>query len=295
MAGLLASEWARKSRRDFVNERYHPRQKSWGAPSRSEAQHQITVNGHVPGSDLKTNASGLQGYDRLLRRLEWKCQLLLCSHHTVNQSIHDATETDNGPATAMTQLKLDFFEFYSLLERTLLHLLGLFHVKVTRIEPDAESEGTLSSCRHKTPTMQNHRFHQNVLRALDQPGPLHDVLGHGKVREYLDYLKDLRNRWKDAGEVNANGSRSIPYLDGEEPDDRGMPSRNDMDKVFIKIFEGLHEVRPLIEEADRKRDAHSKTNAEITEVVDQMSDEMAMDLDPEDSPFEVVTEEMEIG
>ena len=43
-----------------------------------------------------------------------------------------------------------------------------------------------------------HRFHANVLAALDQPAnPLHIALGVGKVRQYLGIAKEFRNRWKE--------------------------------------------------------------------------------------------------
>jgi hypothetical protein len=43
-----------------------------------------------------------------------------------------------------------------------------------------------------------HRFHANVLDALDQPtSPLHEVLGTGETRMYIGVAKEFRNKWKD--------------------------------------------------------------------------------------------------
>jgi hypothetical protein len=119
--------------------------------------------------------------------------------------------------------KLDFFEYYMLLERALVHLLGVFGLSISSTTTtttggteSAKGQEGLRGSRWK----QGHRYHANVLEALDVPtNPLHDVLGQGEVRRQLGRAKDLRNRWKGVDDseqpsagVNGNGKRG----DGEK-------------------------------------------------------------------------------
>lgn len=104
--------------------------------------------------------------------------------------------------------KLDFFEYYMLVERALVHLQGVFGVSISRGSPRAGAglagsvwRGGTSSNNDDTKNVAEHRYHANVLAALDSPeNPLHAILGVGEVRRQLSRAKDLRNRWKTAAE-----------------------------------------------------------------------------------------------
>lgn len=114
------------------------------------------------------------------------------------------------PIEAERQFKLDFYEFYALLERGLVCLLGVWGIMVDSSnasnakENDADnmnagalSGGSLignSRAFHGS----SHRFHANLLDALDHPSnPLHPILGRGDARDYIGIAKEFRNKWKD--------------------------------------------------------------------------------------------------
>ena len=110
--------------------------------------------------------------------------------------------------------KVDFFEFYILLERAIVHLLAVFAIVVsasTAFEVE-ETDTSVANGNHifgdgHVFNRATHSYHENVLKALDQStNPLHNILGSGQVREYLSIAKEFRNRWKDAEERPASSS-----------------------------------------------------------------------------------------
>jgi len=111
--------------------------------------------------------------------------------------------------------KLDFFEYYMLIERALVHLLGVFGITVSKngfvtstpfasqTTPSNRTTNGLSQSGWNTANNggSSHRYHANVIEALDNPqNPLHKILGKGEVRKALQRAKDLRNRWKTAAD-----------------------------------------------------------------------------------------------
>lgn len=139
--------------------------------------------------------------------------------------------------------RVDFFEWYVLLERCLVALLASVGVEVSAgFDPSRTGKGDETADLGggweqaggggDAVTGSNsiigdknvfsgygHRFHQNVLEALDtteeQGNSLHAVLGVGKFREYLGLCKAFRNRWKDA-EVEDNNGDEAHYGDSED-------------------------------------------------------------------------------
>ena len=116
--------------------------------------------------------------------------------------------------------KVDFFEFYILLERAIINLLAVFAIVVsasTAFEVE-ENDTSVASGNQifgdgHVFNRATHSYHENVLKALDQStNPLHNILGSGQVREYLSIAKEFRNRWKDAE---------------ERPPSSSSPDRND--------------------------------------------------------------------
>ncbi|KAK4203077.1 hypothetical protein QBC40DRAFT_220080 [Triangularia verruculosa] len=169
-----------------------------------------TTTPHQPTA-LKS-ALELSRYRKILRRLQWKSQFLDSGYqlaiHRLNQDPLDVAERE-------LMFKLDFFEYYMLIERAIVHLLAVFHIDIpssssTR-DPSSPVKqpqqplggGLLPNSRWKKQPI-THRYHANVLSALDSPhnNPLHSILGQGEVRKQLQRAKDLRNRWKTAGEEN---------------------------------------------------------------------------------------------
>lgn len=118
------------------------------------------------------------------------------------------------------------------IERALVHLMGVFGIKVTGLGDSLHNP----SSGHTKPAdrgvrmgvaQSSHRFHANVLAALDKPdNPLHPVLGQGEVRKQLARAKQLRNRWK-----NADGDR--------DSDDKGY-ARAPLEAYNLEtILEGI--------------------------------------------------------
>ena len=104
---------------------------------------------------LRTRLDQFAKYTKLLRRLRWKAHHLLISQSQV--LAHHSETTPSTPLVwsqevqeAETMFKVDFFEFYVLLERALVCLLGVFGTVVRssgRMTGGAD-DGTLLSSRY---------------------------------------------------------------------------------------------------------------------------------------------------
>jgi hypothetical protein len=171
-----------------------------------------------------TRQEEYERFSKLLFRLEWKANHLLISQQQVLVH-HDPNVTagwlfTSTPTEAETMFKVDFFEFYILLERSIIHLLAVFTIVVsasTAFEVNEEDTSVASGPQifgdGRVFNRATHSYHENVLKALDQAtNPLHNILGSGQVREYLSIAKEFRNRWKDAE---------------ERPPSSSSPDRND--------------------------------------------------------------------
>jgi hypothetical protein len=170
-------------------------------------------------------AQELVRYTKIVRRLKWKLPYLASGYRRATAA--DLTTEESAEAELM--FKLDFYEYYMLLERALVHLLGVFAVRISSGFPDGRQDnGNVDSNGNKGGTwLANHRYHHNVLAALDaQDNPLHVVLGTGGVRTSLARAKDLRNRWK--------------YADEEKERGRKLPLESyDLENMLQSIFEGF--------------------------------------------------------
>lgn len=146
-------------------------------------------------------------------------------------------------AEAELMFKLDFFEYYSMLERALVHLLGVFGIAVPRGFSSAsrrrqeQARARINNGHgngNREWSQGDHRFHSNLLEALDDPNnPLHEVLGQGYVRDELARAKELRHRWKNADDVDGltNGRNGKAVQDPLEV--------YDLDRMLDTTFEGF--------------------------------------------------------
>ncbi|KAM7186521.1 hypothetical protein V8F20_011343 [Naviculisporaceae sp. PSN 640] len=142
-------------------------------------------------------------FTRIVRRLKWKLPFLGEGYaRAVNRIGQDRSQADE----AELMFKLDFFEFYALVERALVHLMGVFGI---RISADMQPRKSNTTSPEALAGLRYHAYHENVLSALDDIGnPLHRVLGVGEVRRQLSRAKELRNLWKTAAEgQNENDKR----------------------------------------------------------------------------------------
>ncbi|KAK1723879.1 uncharacterized protein BDZ83DRAFT_371549 [Colletotrichum acutatum] len=187
-------------------------------------------------------------YIQIVRRLKWKLPYLSHGyHHAIARpgSPLYGGETDAEEAELM--FKLDFYEYYMLLERALVHLMGVFGITISR--DGWVTTTTMTTARQGNGTQQQatHTYHQNVIAALEkEDNPLHEALGSGEVVFQLLRAKELRNRWKYAedpadpdgsGSGNRNGGRSS--MAARERAGTAPLESYDLDRIFKYIFAGF--------------------------------------------------------
>lgn len=241
----------------------------------------------------------LDKHKKLLVRLKWKSHLIVLSHQRVTQAMegsNQGTPHSLSATEAQTMFKLDFFEYYVLLERVLLHLLAVFDISVSAhvvkepTEERADGAKNAATQTNAAPIIGSsnydrsytHRFHANVLQALDRPSsPLHTTLGTGDVRYYLGIAKDSRNRWKDAEEEQAQGD-VIP--DHNALKHQRMLKNVDLEVMLACILEALDKAQGLAEEHVKTRGQQPNGLAEAGTL---------MEYDMEDAPLEVMPDAME--
>jgi hypothetical protein len=255
MPGLQDSRWAFRSYR-------------YGAPLTSELTiaPPNTLNIHAnanpaiasqPLGQTASPAEELSRYTKLVRRLKWKLPYLAEGYRLATLPAPPASElfaegARKAKVEAELMFKLDFFEYYMLLERALVHLLGVFGVVVSRefgaaqlerdriaLAPNGKTNGWPSRSRDPSPNF-SHRYHANVLDALDNASnPLYAVLGAGAqsdVRRQLGRAKDLRNRWKNADDAASAGQGQAR---GQQPP-MALESY-DLEHILAAIFAGFDE------------------------------------------------------
>lgn len=148
---------------------------------------------------------------RLLGRLRWKAELLMLSYFKALE-IHQACQQQNGhdashkhlAKQAESMFKIDFFEFYTFLERYITACLAILGINVSGSIP-RENFNSLRYITNpdlqRTRPLASHAFHANLLEALDDVNcPLHEAMGSQDVRIQLGLAKDYRNAWKGADE-----------------------------------------------------------------------------------------------
>ncbi|KAI8939131.1 hypothetical protein NX059_004965 [Plenodomus lindquistii] len=153
---------------------------------------------------------------RLLGRLRWKAEMLMWSYYRTmeivqaelqknsHHEIHHSLQSGATSKQAESMFKVDFFEWYTLLERYMTDCLAVFGFSVSASAP----RNNVNALRYltnpdlyATRPLASHAFHANLLEALDdEKCPLHTSLGVQEVRIQLGLAKDYRNAWKGADE-----------------------------------------------------------------------------------------------
>lgn len=177
----------------------------------------------------------LDRYTKIVRRMTWKYEFLDIGYR---KAISRVGQLPEAAAEAETMFKLDFFEFYMLLERALVHLLSVFRVTVSRDTPSFAQNNDQAAAQWQKRTQADHRYHANVLEALENPmNPFHEVLGTGEVRRQLGRAKELRNRWKTAADEKVGTHKMAAPLESYE-----------FERIFSTIFSGLDEAFKIAHE-----------------------------------------------
>lgn len=146
----------------------------------------------------------LSRFLKIVARLKWKIPFLELGYQTALDRVGKAPQDANADEI---HFKLDFHEFYMLIERALVHLMGVYGITV-RGGPSAAANSAVvavttasASARRGSSLLPAHSYHEDVLLALDDASnPLHSILGRPAVRRQFARAKHLRNQWKHANE-----------------------------------------------------------------------------------------------
>ncbi|EXF80269.1 hypothetical protein CFIO01_08506 [Colletotrichum fioriniae PJ7] len=194
-------------------------------------------------------------YIQIVRRLKWKLPYLSHGyHHAIARPGSQLYGGETDAEEAELMFKLDFYEYYMLLERALVHLMGVFGITISR-DGWVTTTTTTTTMRQGSGTQQaTHTYHQNVIAALEkEDNPLHEALGSGEVVFQLLRAKELRNRWKYAedpadpgGSGSGNGKAGRGAM-GSGRSSMGARERAgtaplesyDLDRIFRYIFAGF--------------------------------------------------------
>lgn len=290
------------------------------------------------GRHIVTREESLRKIQRLLDRLSWKAELLQISFERAESGmasrqppLHDnvGSGVQTGPrigSRARTMFKLDFYEFYVLLERVLVLFLEYFHVPLgdyitlelwhpnpalnlkTSSSPsnNAKVDSMAAGNEEKREQYQRqpyvpryeHRYHANILDKFQEPSnPLHDLLGKDEVFRYLLQAKNMRNKWKDSDvdeEHDEERARAPIRTEGGNQDSQDL----DLEGMTRTIIEALKEAYRLAAgEAARATKIDPDTTRRLEEEWQRGVMEgwipLDMDMDMDDIPFEAVDDMME--
>lgn len=188
--------------------------------------------------------------------------------------------------------KIDFFEFYTLLERYIFVSLEIVGVHVSGNAPRTNVNALkyiTNPDLHRTRPRALHAFHANLLEALDDPKcPLHISLGNQEVRIQLGLAKDYRNAWKDADE---KVSKKDGYSDDGRKDSRTNISLQelDLDLMLRHLLAGCEHAHGVVQE-QLGADPNTFTARDFEHT--QQHTDALMDMD--DVPFEYMDDAMDL-
>lgn len=197
-SGLQGSIWANGD-----SSRNSPSPSIRGSPSQPPPP-QTTTSSTAPNPPAALASATRLTPAQAFHRFEQACQRLRWKFLDLKASYQRATNPEEFGFTrehAERNFKVDFHEFYLWIEQTIVLLLFIFGITVSKgpRPEDVVPGGGFSGRRTHVPT--GHAYHHNVLKALeDEECPLYSALGKGEVNQALWKAKELRNRWKDASE-----------------------------------------------------------------------------------------------
>ncbi|KAI1339069.1 hypothetical protein F5Y15DRAFT_93251 [Xylariaceae sp. FL0016] len=148
--------------------------------------------GYVYGQSQPSPQQELSRFLKIVARLNWKMPFL---NHGYVIAVDRQDKTQQEIEAHEIHFKIDFYEYYMLIERALVHLMGVYGISISRQSPNNE----MPKPGVPRERISQHRYHANVLEALADPtNPLYEIFGQGEARKQLFRAKDLRNRWKNA-------------------------------------------------------------------------------------------------
>ncbi|KAH9861826.1 hypothetical protein J1614_011579 [Plenodomus biglobosus] len=238
---------------------------------------------------------------RLLFRLRWKAELLMVSYYRTmeivqaelqNNSYHEKHHSMQSGATskqAESMFKVDFFEWYTLLERYITDCLAVFGFSVSA----SASHNNVNALRYITNPeryarpLASHAFHANLLEALDdETCPLHASLGVQEVRVQLGLAKDYRNVWKGADEKAALSPRAAD----DEYRRKDIPLQDlQLELMLRAIVLGCEQAHGLVQAHSTTVDSNNLTSLDF-----QPQTFGTTSMEADDQPFEYMDDAMEL-
>ncbi|KAI0205074.1 hypothetical protein F4808DRAFT_272352 [Astrocystis sublimbata] len=214
--GLAASRWASDL----------PAVTSWPRPPPSNHynghslgqnypfQHQTSTSSSTVTSTSTVQPSSreqlLSRFLKISARMKWKIPFLEIGYEL---AVDRLGRPEQEVAANEIHFKLDFHEFYMLIERALVHLMEIFGITIERVGGGGGGPRISNELRTQRDRYEQHRYHENVLRAMDSPAnPLHEMLGRPDVLRQFFRAKELRNRWKHADDDDSGRVRA-PQLE----------------------------------------------------------------------------------
>lgn len=188
-----------------------------------------------------SSAQELARFLKIVSRLKWKLPFL-SEGYRLATARHNMPPADINYAEIM--FKIDFHEYYALLERAIVHLLAVWGITVpnSRYKSNETSSGTASSDRWSA----THRYHANVLETLEREScPLFPALGTGSIREQLRRAKQLRNQWKTADSTDDDEQHGSAAFSTTSRNDTIPLERYDLEGILTGIFNGLEQGHAL--------------------------------------------------
>lgn len=242
MSDLLSSRWA-----PGASNAYQPPTNSLRRPRSENRIRSTAPPSSVNGGGASNNntflppSEELSRFMKIVARLKWKLPFLGEGYRMATTVAGESVSSDEV-SQAEIMFKIDFFEYYALLERAIVHLLAVFNITVNssrgaqatapgNANPNANANGYFQR------SIGSHRYHANVLQALEEESsPLTPVLGSAPVIDYLRKAKELRNRWKTADMTREERERD-PY---ERDEVLPLASYN-FEEILMGIFVGLEQ------------------------------------------------------
>jgi hypothetical protein len=250
---------------------------------------------------------------RLLGRLRWKAELLMASYYRALEIVRAADAQQNGhssadplsvssrstPITAQRQadlfkkhaesmFKVDFFEFYTLLERYITTCLATLGINISGSAPQTNVNALryiTNPDLNRTRPLASHAFHANLLEALDdEKCPLHTSFGMHGVRIELGLAKDFRNTWKDADERvfaskrDNNSDKNITLTDSQ------------LEGMLRALLSGCEHAHGIVQQySDVPTNGNGFTSRDFENQLHGYND-----VHSEDTPFEYMDDAMEL-
>lgn len=230
MSGLLDSRWA--PRANGLTANASPKRPKY--LTRSQSNYAISTAATTPSGSFLSPSEELSRFMKIVARLRWKLPFLAEGYRLATQPVENEVSAADV-AHAEIMFKIDFHEYYALLERAIVHLLAVFNITVSSSFKPSHVAQLQASGNGRIGI---HRYHANVLEALEEEtSPLTPVLGSGLVLEQLKRAKELRNRWKTADMTKEEKERDSFGVKREV-----MPLASyDFEKILTEIFGGLED------------------------------------------------------